>query len=232
MRQIAALAAHPLIQKAIGAYNRHIWHILSEDGKYPMFTGIIEAIGEITHAIPVEGGVSLCIAAGPLDLSDVKKGDSIAVNGTCLTVTSVSGRSIHVDVSRETLLCTQGLDQPGGRVNLEKAMRFDDRLGGHLVSGHVDGLGEVITLEPVGGSCLLAIRAPATLAKYIARKGSITLNGVSLTVNRIAGKEFEVNLIPHTLEKTTLRELKPGSKVNLEVDMLARYAERLIATEG
>jgi riboflavin synthase len=197
-----------------------------------MFTGIIEAVGEITRAIPMEGGLSLSIAAGALDLSDVKIGDSIAVNGTCLTVTSIRGDGIHVDVSRETLLCTQGLDQPGGRINLEKAMRLDDRLGGHLVSGHVDGLGEVIAFEPAGHNCLLAIRAPASLAKYIARKGSITLNGVSLTVNRIAGEEFEVNLIPHTLEKTTLRELKPGNSVNLEVDMLARYVERLIAAEG
>jgi riboflavin synthase len=197
-----------------------------------MFTGIIEAVGEITRAIPMEGGLSLRIASGSLDLSDVKIGDSIAVNGTCLTVTSASGDSIHVDVSRETLLCTQGLDQPGGRVNLEKAMRLDDRLGGHLVSGHVDGLGEVIELKPAGQNCLLTIRAPASLTKYIARKGSITLNGVSLTVNRIAGEEFEVNLIPHTLEKTTLRELKPGNSVNLEVDMLARYVERLVAAEG
>jgi riboflavin synthase len=180
----------------------------------------------------MEGGLSLRIASGSLDLSDVKIGDSIAVNGTCLTVTSASGDSIHVDVSRETLLCTQGLDQPGGRVNLEKAMRLDDRLGGHLVSGHVDGLGEVIELKPAGQNCLLTIRAPASLTKYIARKGSITLNGVSLTVNRIAGEEFEVNLIPHTLEKTTLRELKPGNSVNLEVDMLARYVERLVAAEG
>jgi riboflavin synthase len=229
MRQIAALAAHPLIRNQIGAYNRHI---LSEDGKYPMFTGIIEAVGEITRAIPMEGGLSLRIAAGSLDLSDVKIGDSIAVNGACLTVTSITDSSIQTDVSRETLLCTQGLDQPGARVNLEKAMRLDDRLGGHLVSGHVDGLGEVIALEPVGQNCLLSIRAPASLTKYIARKGSITLDGVSLTVNRIAGEELEVNLIPHTLEKTTLRELKPGSRVNLEVDMLARYVERLVAAEG
>jgi riboflavin synthase len=229
MRQIAALAAHPLIPRPIGAYNKHI---LSEDGKYPMFSGIIEAVGEIAWAIPTEGGLSLRIDPGPLDLSDVKIGDSIAVNGACLTVISVSGNSFQVDVSRETLICTQGLDQPGGRVNLEKAMRLDDRLGGHLVSGHVDGLGEVINLEPAGQNCLLAVKAPASLAKYIARKGSITLNGVSLTVNRIAGAEFEVNLIPHTLEKTTLRELKPGSRINLEVDMLARYVERLVAVEG
>jgi riboflavin synthase len=228
MRQIAALAAHPLIPRPIGAYNKHI---LSEDGKYPMFSGIIEAVGEIACAIPTEGGMSLRIDSGSLDLSDVKIGDSIAVNGACLTVISVSGDSFHVDVSRETLICTQGLDQPGGRVNLEKAMRLDDRLGGHLVSGHVDGLGEVINLEPAGQNCLLAVKAPASLAKYIARKGSITLNGVSLTVNRIAGAEFEVNLIPHTLEKTTLRELKPGSRINLEVDMLARYVERLVAVE-
>jgi riboflavin synthase len=197
--------------------------------EYQMFTGIIEAVGKITCAMPMEGGLSLTISAGSLDLSDAQVGDSIAVNGVCLTVTSVSGNSIHVDVSRETLLVTQGLDQPGGSVNLEKAMRLDDRLGGHFVSGHIDGIGQVMTLEPDGRNCLLSIRAPASLAKYIARKGSITLNGVSLTVNRIAGEEFAVNLIPHTLEKTTLRELKPGDRVNLEVDMLARYVERLVA---
>jgi riboflavin synthase len=194
-----------------------------------MFTGIVEAMGEITHAESMEGGLKLCIAAGSLDLSDVKKGDSIAVNGACLTVTALKGDKMYVDVSQETLHCTEGLDKAGGRVNLEKAMRLDDRLGGHLVSGHIDGLGEVIHFQSTGQNCLLHIRAPASLAKYIARKGSITLNGVSLTINRVAGEEFEVNLIPHTLEKTTLRELKPGSRVNLEVDMLSRYVERLIA---
>lgn len=193
-----------------------------------MFTGIIEAVGELKRLTSLEGGLCLNIAPGMLDLRDVNTGDSIAVNGVCLTVTTLADGMFSVDVSRETLSCTIGLDRRGGRVNLEKAMRLSDRLGGHLVSGHVDGIGEVVMFKPDGESYRLAIKAPASLLKYIAKKGSITVNGVSLTVNAVAGDKFEVNLIPHTLAVTTLSALEAGAKVNLEVDMLARYVERLI----
>ncbi len=193
-----------------------------------MFTGIVEAVGEIKQVRSLEGGISLSIAPGMLNLEDVETGDSIAVNGVCLTVTSVANDMFSVDVSRETLDCTEGLDKPGGQVNLERALLLSDRLDGHLVSGHVDASGEVIKLEPAGESYTLLIKAPDALLKYIARKGSISVNGVSLTVNRIAGNELEINLIPHTLAVTTLKNLKTGAKVNLEVDMLARYVERLM----
>lgn len=197
-----------------------------------MFTGIIEAVGEIKQVHPIkehsQKGLFLSIFPGELDLSDVKAGDSIAVNGVCLTVTTLTGGLLTVDVSQETLNCTQGLDQAGTRVNLEKAMRLSDRLGGHLVSGHVDATAEVIRFEPVGESFLLTIRAPGPLLRYLTHKGSITVNGVSLTVNRIEGDEFSVNLIPHTLAMTTLSELEPGMRVNLETDMLARYVARLL----
>jgi riboflavin synthase len=192
-----------------------------------MFTGIIEAIGEIKQITALEDGICLRISPGMLDLCDVKIGDSIAVNGICLTVTTLVNGMFSVDVSRETLSCTKGLDKQG-RVNLEKAMRLSDRLGGHLVSGHVDGIGEVVEFKPAGESYLLMVKAPGSLLKYIAKKGSVTVDGVSLTVNEIAGDKFEVNLIRHTLAMTTLCDLKAGAKVNLEVDMVARYVERLI----
>jgi riboflavin synthase len=162
-----------------------------------------------------------------LGLSDVSAGDSIAVNGVCLTVVKRGKKGFGVDVSRETLRCTAGLDKPG-EVNLEKALRLSDRLDGHLVLGHVDGVGKVTRFEPAGKSRLLSVRAPSGLARYIARKGSVTVHGVSLTVNAARGAEFEVNLIPHTLVVTTLRYLEVGDRVNLEVDPLARYAERLL----
>lgn len=193
-----------------------------------MFTGIVEAVGEISRVTPLKKGVRLDVACGGLDLSDVGTGDSIAVNGVCLTVIGRSAGTFTVEVSGETLNCTQGLDRNGGQVNLEKALRLSDRLGGHLVSGHVDGIGEVMKFEPVGESMLLGIRAPKELAKYVAYKGSITVNGVSLTVNRVDGAVFDINLIPHTLTVTALGELKPGAKVNLEVDLLARYVERMM----
>lgn len=201
-----------------------------------MFTGIIEAVGEIKQVTSLGAsssgvaadGIRLDIAPGGLDLSDVKTGDSIAVNGVCLTVTTLRDGRFIVEVSRETLGCTQSLDRQGGRVNLEKALRLSDRLGGHLVSGHVDAIGEVVKLEPAGESYLLVIRAPGALLKYIAKKGSITVNGVSLTVNWVTADEFGVNLIPHTLAMTTLRDLECGAKVNLEVDMLARYVEQAL----
>jgi riboflavin synthase len=193
-----------------------------------MFTGIVAAIGRIGQVEPRPKGLRLSIDAGALDTSDVAIGDSIAVNGCCLTVVALAGRRFDVDVSQETIDCTVGLGAPG-EVNLEKSLRLADRLGGHLVSGHVDGVGEVLAFEPVGGSHRLVVRAPAELAKYIARKGSVAVQGVSLTVNRVDGREFEINLIPHTLAVTTLKHLKPGARVNLEVDLLARYAERLLA---
>ena len=193
-----------------------------------MFSGIVAVPGKISKVKPLERGVRLTIHAVRLGLDDVAVGDSICVSGVCLTVIAKSTSSFEVDVSAETLHCSAGLDQPG-EVNLEKALRLSDRLGGHLVSGHVDGVGEVIAFEPAGESHLLVVRAPAELAKYIARKGSITVQGVSLTVNAVNGPEFEINLIPHTLQVTTLKHLKPGSRVNIEVDLLARYIERLLS---
>jgi len=191
-----------------------------------MFTGIVTSVGKITKSSPRDGGLRLVIDAGMLDLSDVGVGDSIAVNGVCLTAIAMHGDRFEVDVSQETINCTVGLDGPN-EVNLEKSLRLSDRLGGHLMSGHVDGVGEVTRFEAAGESYLLIIRAPQDLARYIARKGSITVNGVSLTVNRVGGAEFEINLIPHTLSVTNLRHFKPGTRVNLEVDLIARYIERL-----
>jgi riboflavin synthase len=192
-----------------------------------MFTGIVAAIGKIVEAQPLEKGLRLTVDAGSLDLSDVALGDSIAHDGVCLTVIGKAGSRYQVDVSRETLACTAGLDGTG-EVNLEKALRLADRLGGHLVAGHVDGVGEVLKFEQAGESHELVIRAPAELAKYVARKGSITVNGVSLTTNRVTGADFSINLIPHTIEMTTLKHLAAGSRVNLEVDLIARYVERML----
>jgi len=192
-----------------------------------MFTGIVMAVGEIVRAEPREQGLRLAIDAGALELQDVGIGDSIAINGVCLTVVALAGRRFEVDVSQETIDCTAGLGARGP-VNLEKSLRLADRLGGHLVAGHVDGVGEVVAFEPVGDNRRLVVRAPGALAKYIARKGSITVQGVSLTVNRVEGAEFEINLIPHTLEVTTLGRLAPGARVNLEVDLIARYVERML----
>jgi riboflavin synthase len=193
-----------------------------------MFSGIIADIGSIKQANDRDGGLRLVIATSALDLSDVQTGDSIAVNGICLTVVEHGANNFAVDVSRETLNCTEGLDAIGAPVNLEKALRLADRLGGHLVSGHVDGVGEVIEFSNLGESWKLDIRAPQALAKYIAIKGSITINGVSLTINQVSGGEFSVNLIPHTLVITNLKNLRAGSRVNLEVDLIARYVERMM----
>jgi riboflavin synthase len=195
-----------------------------------MFTGIIEAVGEIKKIIPLENGIRIEITSGGLDLSDLRIGDSIATNGVCLTITTLMGGTVSMEVSRETLSCTQSLDTRGGRVNLEKAMKLSDRINGHLVSGHVDGVGKIIKLEQVGESYILAIRPPVSLMRYIAKKGSITVNGVSLTVNLITEDEFRVNLIPHTLAVTTFKELKKNMEVNLEVDMLARYLEKFLTS--
>ncbi len=195
-----------------------------------MFSGIVEAVGRITHLTPREVGFRLSVAPGNLDLSDVGIGDSIAHNGVCLTVVEKTPDHFCVDVSPETLSCTVGLAEPGP-VNLERALRLADRLGGHLVSGHVDGVGNVVRFDPIGDNRLLEIQAPAELAKYIARKGSITVDGVSLTTNSVEDSTFTINLIPHTLEATTLHRLHPGAKVNLEVDLIARYVERMLNPE-
>jgi len=196
-----------------------------------MFTGLVAATGSVRKAALSAGGRRLTIDAGDLGLSDVAVGDSIAVNGVCLTVISRKRSSFEVDVSRETLACTAGFPV-GAHVNLEKALRLADRLGGHLVSGHVDGVGKVSRISPSGDNRVVAVKAPAGLARYIARKGSIAVNGVSLTVNAVKGSEFSVNLIPHTLAATNLANLREGDPVNLEVDMMARYAERLKSNNG
>ena len=182
-----------------------------------MFTGIVQAVGRIVRIAPFE------IETGSLGLSGVTVGDSICVQGVCLTVTALTKGGIAADVSAETLSVTAGLDRPGA-VNLEKALRMGDPLGGHLVSGHVDGVGEVAGCQ---GS-IIAFRVPRGLVRYLALKGSVCVDGVSLTVNRVEGDTFEANLIPHTLLATTLSRLVPGIRVNLEVDLIARYVERML----
>ncbi|MDQ5917294.1 MAG: riboflavin synthase [Pseudomonadota bacterium] len=198
-----------------------------------MFSGIVAAVGRITHLstrADDNSTVRLTIEAGSLGLDDVALGDSIACNGVCLTVVEKESNSFRVDVSPETLSCTVGLAAPG-QINMEKALRLSDRLGGHLVSGHVDGVGEVLRFDAVGDNRLLEIRAPQALAKYIAKKGSVTINGTSLTTNDVRGTDFTINLIPHTLQNTTLHQITPGSTVNLEVDLIARYCERLLSCQ-
>jgi riboflavin synthase len=200
-----------------------------------MFTGIVTAVGKISHCQPLEAGVRLTVDAPTFDLSDIGVGDSISHSGVCLTVIEKTGDSYKIDVSRETLNCTAGLDGLN-EVNLEKAMRLADRLGGHLVSGHVDGVGDVVKFEQIGESHELVVRAPKALAKYVAQKGSLTVDGVSLTTNRVTdvenGAEISINLIPHTIEVTTLRNLKVGSRVNLEIDLIARYVERMLTADA
>jgi riboflavin synthase len=182
-----------------------------------MFTGIVQAVGRIVRANPLE------IESGDLDLADVAVGDSICVQGVCLTITATRSRGFTADVSEETLRVSTGLDRPG-EVNLEKSLALGDRLGGHLVTGHVDGVGEVTARN----ASVIALRLPRELRKYVARKGSICVDGVSLTVNRVDAEVFEVNLIPHTVQVTTLARLGVGDKVNLEVDLIARYVERML----
>lgn len=205
-----------------------------------MFTGIVAAVGTIKQVKPLAGGldagVRLEIDAGVLPLDDVALGDSIAINGACMTVVDKSGTQFAVDVSRESLNRTAGLDAPG-EVNLEKALTLAERLGGHLVSGHVDGLGVVHRFEPVGESHELVVDAPHELGKFLAYKGSVVVNGVSLTVNRVEDLDangakvcrFSINLIPHTIAVTTLKHLHAGAKVNLEIDLIARYVERMLS---
>lgn len=194
-----------------------------------MFTGIIEAIGSIRAMTPKGGDVRVHVATGKLDLADVKLGDSIAVNGICLTAVELPGDGFWADVSRETLTRTAFVDlRVGTRVNLEKALTPTSRLGGHLVSGHVDGVGEIVARADNARAIQFRVRAPAELAKYIAFKGSITVDGVSLTVNAVDGAEFELTIVPHTLQETIMADYQAGRRVNLEVDLLARYLERLL----
>ncbi|MBV1775963.1 riboflavin synthase [Burkholderiaceae bacterium DAT-1] len=201
-----------------------------------MFTGLVEATGTIGTVQPIDGhGLRVMIVTEDMDLTDVLIGESIAIDGACMTVISKTERSFKVDVSAESLRCTHGLDDPGRVVNLERALRLGDRLGGHMVSGHVDGVGEVRKFEQVGDCVKMVVQGPKALAKYLATKGSIVVNGVSLTTNLVKNVMdrcvFSCNLVPHTLECTNLRLLEKGAKVNLEVDMIARYVERLMQTE-
>ncbi|MEY3814883.1 MAG: hypothetical protein RJA18_1348 [Pseudomonadota bacterium] len=204
-----------------------------------MFTGIITAIGEITKVAPKGDGFHLEITTPAAYLDDVVIGDSIAIQGACMTVTGLKDTLFECDVSRESIIKTTGLDKPS-KVNLEKALRFNDRLGGHLVSGHVDGVGKVTSFEAVQadpyGSWKLIIAAPQSLASYLAYKGSVVVNGVSLTINQAGSKDLlecpiEINIIPHTLAQTTLGQLKAGDSVNLEVDLIARYVARMLGKD-
>jgi riboflavin synthase len=195
-----------------------------------MFTGIVQATGRVAAAEPKGDGLRVAVDIGLHGIADVAVGDSIALNGCCLTVVEINGATLDFDVSAETLRCTTGLDRLGD-VNVEMALRLADRLGGHLMTGHVDGVGTVTRFAPVAndpqGSWLLEIEAPDELARFIAAKGSIAVHGVSLTVNGVDGSRFHANLIPHTLAVTTLAALEPGARLNLEVDLVARYLERL-----
>lgn len=194
-----------------------------------MFTGIIESVGSLSKIEQVNGDARFTIDTGKLDMADVKIGDSIACNGVCLTAVELGARYYVADVSAESLsVTTLGELSVGSPVNLEKALRLQDRLGGHLVSGHVDGVGEVLSIEQDARSWRYQIQAPVALAKYIAAKGSICLNGISLTVNKVEGTNFDINIVPHTRQETTIKDLQIGSKVNLEVDLLARYLERMM----
>ena len=192
-----------------------------------MFSGIVAAVGRVVSEKAYGDGVRIRIDTGPWPLDDAKVGDSICVQGICLTVVALDRQGFEADVSRATLDVTHGLSQ-GARVNLERSLRMGDRLDGHLVSGHVDGVGRVVEVQELGGSARIVIEAPAALARYIAAKGSIAVDGVSLTVNAVDGPRFEVNVIPHTRAVTSFQSLAPGGSVNLEVDMLARYVERML----
>ena len=193
-----------------------------------MFTGIVAAVGHIKHITAQQQGIRATIACPGFSLGDIAVGDSIACSGVCLTVVEKDNATFSVDISQETLRCSVGLDQVGAEVNLEKALRLSDRLGGHLVSGHVDAVGDVVSLAPVGTSWELRIRLPEKLAKFVAPKGSITIDGVSLTVNYVQQAEFSINIIPHTFSVTSLKRLAPGVRVNIEVDLIARYLAQLM----
>jgi len=197
-----------------------------------MFTGIIEAVGRINKIEPVAGDMRLHVDVCLLDMSDVQLGDSIAVNGVCLTAIEFDEKHFAADVSNETINLTSLKDlATGSEVNLEKALLPTTRLGGHLVSGHVDGLGEVISIKEESRSIQLIIRAPQELKHYIAMKGSICIDGISLTVNKITNTDFEINIVPHTQQQTIIKNYKSGTKVNLEVDLIARYLERLLTKQ-
>ena len=194
-----------------------------------MFTGIVQGVGCIRSVEPRGGDVTLWIDTGPVPLGEVQVGGSIAVSGACLTATELEAHAFAADVSRETLsLTTLGGVTPGTRVNIEKALTAGQALGGHYVTGHVDGVGEVIARHDDARSVRVEFEVPAQLARYVARKGSICIDGVSLTVNGVSGRRFDVNLVPHTLEVTTLGDYRPGTRVNLEVDIIARYLERML----
>ncbi len=198
-----------------------------------MFTGIVQAVGSVVALAPKGGDVEMLIDAAGLGLDGVARGDSIAVAGACLTVTRLAGRRFAADVSNETLArTTLGGLVPGSPVNLEKALRAGDALGGHYVTGHVDGLATVVTAQDDARSLRLVFEVPDSLARYVAAKGSVTLAGVSLTVNEVEGRRFGINLIPHTREVTTLGQLAPGAVVNLEIDIIARYVERLVTARA
>ena len=192
-----------------------------------MFTGLVEAVGTIQRVERQIKGSRLSVEAGGLPLARIRIGDSISVQGACLTVMGKQGRILQFDVSQETLACTTGLEARG-RVNLERSLRLGDSLGGHLVTGHVDGVGDVVWFRRSGESMLLSLAVPKPLMRFVARKGSLCVDGVSLTVNRVRGSSVEINLIPHTLKVTTLSRLAAGAKVNLEVDLVARYVERML----
>jgi len=194
-----------------------------------MFTGIIAAVGKITAIKNNEKDMTITVHAGELEMNDVKLGDSISNNGVCLTVTRLGENSFDADVSHETIRLSGFANiQPGFMVNLEKAMQMNDRFGGHIVSGHVDGVGEITSISPLGNAVEYWIKAPDDLAKYIAKKGSITVDGISLTTNDVDGASFKLTIIPHTISQTTMQHYVVGSRVNLEVDVIARYLERLV----
>ncbi|MHB1271724.1 MAG: riboflavin synthase [Rhodanobacter sp.] len=196
-----------------------------------MFTGIIQSMGRIVRLEPRGGDVRLHIDTADLDLGDTQLGDSIAVSGVCLTAVTLEPRGFSADVSNETLsLTTLGQLKSGDPVNLEKALRLADRLGGHLVSGHVDGVGKVVAIAPDGRSQRWTFEVPAAISRYISAKGSVCIDGTSLTVNEVAGARFGVNLIPHTVEHTAFHARRVGDAVNIEVDVIARYVERLLAS--
>lgn len=198
-----------------------------------MFTGIIQAVGRIARLEPRGGDVRLVVDTTSLDMADVALGDSIAVSGVCLTVVAFDAGSFAADVSNETLAMTSlGKHRPGDAVNLEKALRLVDRLGGHLVSGHVDGTGKVVSVTPDGRSQRWTFEVPSDLARYIAHKGSVCIDGTSLTVNEVNGNRFGVNLIPHTVDHTAFSARRAGDTVNIEVDVVARYIERLLSSGG
>jgi len=198
-----------------------------------MFTGIVRSIGTIVQIEARGGDLRLVVGAGTLDLADIAVGDSICVGGVCLTAVDVTASTFAADVSRETLSCTtMSTMRQGDFVNLEKSLAVGDRLGGHFVSGHVDGVGRVMSIEPDARSQRWCFEVPQPLSRYVAAKGSICIDGVSLTINEVAGSLFDVNLIPHTIEATTFRHKRVGARVNIEVDLIARYVERLAGPGG